>query len=836
MTAGQTLAQFEILEPLAEGEFGPAYKARDGVSGREVALEILPSARGSLDLDRLRQEVKASSALEHWNIAKVYDLAHAGDVNFLVREHVEGKTLAAAAPSPGDTLECARQIAGALAAAHAIGITHRHLNPGNVILAAQNTPKLINFGLTPARRAEAYLAPEQLDGRGADARADIFAFGKLLAALPAPSASVPLAHVISRATRKDPARRFQLMADVQQALEKIADPTAHAAERGHRLLQVTAAAVVAIAVLGWWMFGGRGGANLGPARITSDNGLTTEGAISADGRSVAYASDRDSAGVLHLWVQPLSGGAPKRITDGTEDDHDPAFAPDGSRIVFRSEREGGGLYSVAAAGGAPQLLVKEGRDPRYSPDGRWISYWTGNPLQPSDAAIWTIASHGGAPIRIHSEFPDARYPIWSPDGKHLLFVAHTGERFRSRSGDWYVTTIENGSSRGHAGRTGADTLLHLQNVRESSDGYYSGTFVIPEAWTPGQVLFSGRMGPVPLNKSLPHLLRIPLSNSIFQTTGAAHEITSATNWDALPSVAPNGQGVFTRRQLKPQIWSVAANGSGDPRRATRDEGEVRFSVSANGRKLAYRFPLPEGRHEFRVVDLDTGRQEVSIRQPDGPREGLPVLSADGGELAYNARGIFRVSLPDGRPERIGRNGSDRISSWSADGKRMLLQRGWGGVSLLNTENGDDRDFLRDDNAPVLEARFSPDGKWVAFTLAVRPHPQIFIVSAAEPHERIAVTEEDVSAGSPAWSPNGNQIYYLTQCQGFRCIWARRLDARSKHPQGDPFAIRHFHHARYSLLSGIDPQNVGLAVAGDKLVFGMFETTGNIWSLPALPRP
>src|SRR6266536_4526726 len=116
MTAGQTLAQFEILEALGEGEFGPVYKARDAASGREVELEILPAARGSFDIDRLRQEVQAASALEHWNIARIHDLARAGDIDFLVREHVPGQPLASAALSPADTLDCARQIAGALAA------------------------------------------------------------------------------------------------------------------------------------------------------------------------------------------------------------------------------------------------------------------------------------------------------------------------------------------------------------------------------------------------------------------------------------------------------------------------------------------------------------------------------------------------------------------------------------------------------------------------------------------------------------------------------------------------------------------------------------------------
>jgi hypothetical protein len=168
---------------------------------------------------------------------------------------------------------------------------------------------------------------------------------------------------------------------------------------------------------------------------------------------------------------------------------------------------------------------------------------------------------------------------------------------------------------------------------------------------------------------------------------------------------------------------------------------------------------------------------------------------------------------------------------------MLVQRGWRGVGLLDVAAGRDRELLRDDRYPIVEAHFSPDDKWIAFTLLSRPHSQIFVVPVASTDSaRVAVTEDDAIAGSPAWSANGSQMYYLRPCQGFRCIWARRLDARTKKPLGEPVAVRHFHGARYSLLGGIEPQNVGLVAAGDKLVFGMYETTGNIWSLPSLPRP
>jgi dipeptidyl aminopeptidase/acylaminoacyl peptidase len=198
--------------------------------------------------------------------------------------------------------------------------------------------------------------------------------------------------------------------------------------------------------------------------------------------------------------------------------------------------------------------------------------------------------------------------------------------------------------------------------------------------------------------------------------------------------------------------------------------------------------------------------------------------------------MHRMRLPDGPPEQIKSRGWDQALSWSSDGKHMLLARGRRGVNLLDTETGRDRELLRDERFPIVEASFSPDDKWIAFTLASRPYAQIFIVPAeAADDVRVAVTAAGSSAGSPAWSADGNQLYYLTPCQGFRCIWTRRLDPRSRKPAGEPFALRHFHHARYSLIGGVDAQNVGLAAARDKLVFGLFETTGNIWSLPSVPR-
>src|SRR5260370_21749752 len=137
---------------------------------------------------------------------------------------------------------------------------------------------------------------------------------------------------------------------------------------------------------------------------------------------------------------------------------------------------------------------------------------------------------------------------------------------------------------------------------------------------------------------------------------------------------------------------------------------------------------------------------------------------------------------------------------------------------MNWEPGEEGDFLRWDRFPIVEARFSRGGKWVAFTMASRPHARISVAPAGDTADTswIELTADDVSSSSPAWSADGNRIYFLQQCQGSRCIWARRFDPRHGQPAGEPFPVRHFHHARWSLLPGADPQNVGLVAARDKL--------------------
>ena len=156
------------------------------------------------------------------------------------------------------------------------------------------------------------------------------------------------------------------------------------------------------------------------ARITFDSGLTTAPSLSRDGKLLAYASDRAGKGDLDIWVQQLAGGAPIQLTDDPTDDVSPDFSPNGSQIVFRSERHGGGLYITPALGGDAHRIADDGRAPRFSPDGSRIAYWTG-PWRGTEsccpAATWIVRLAGGAPERVLPDFRMVKEPLWSPDGK-----------------------------------------------------------------------------------------------------------------------------------------------------------------------------------------------------------------------------------------------------------------------------------------------------------------------------------------------------------------------------------------------------------------------------------
>ncbi len=210
LAAGARLGPYEILSPLGAGGMGEVYRAKDPRLGREVAIKVLP-ASFSQDPDRLRrfeQEARAASALNHPNILTIHDIGTHDGSPYVVSELLEGETLRGrlvGALSPRKAIEYALPIAHGLAAAHEKGIVHRDLKPENIFVTKDGRVKILDFGLAKLTRPETagspltqaptatagtepgvllgtlgYMSPEQVRGKPADARSDIFSFGAIL--------------------------------------------------------------------------------------------------------------------------------------------------------------------------------------------------------------------------------------------------------------------------------------------------------------------------------------------------------------------------------------------------------------------------------------------------------------------------------------------------------------------------------------------------------------------------------------------------------------------------------------------------------------------------------
>ena len=831
---GHRLGPFEIDRLVAIGGMGEVYRARDMRLGRTVALKVLPPDAAA-DPDRRRRletEARAASALSHRHICALFDIGSDGGVDYLVMEWLEGETLvermarrrAAGESLPSgvsleEALEYGAQIAEALAAAHRAGIVHRDLKPANVMLTREGV-KLLDFGLAKMKPAfegidavaEAgsrprtasgvvmgtvnYMAPEQLRGRGADARSDLFAFGALLfemvtgrrafegsSPLPAISAILerdppalvewqPLAppaleRLVRGCLAKNPEQRWDSALLAAQELRGIAAESGPRAAPGpaaepaplppapsrvwrQRLLWLTGAAafVSAVSAIVWLSM--RLTTPPGPMqRLDLDLGMgfqahprSARAVLSPDGSRIVFrgvAAD----GAADLFVRRLD--QPDVVPLRTGGGADFFFSPDGAWLGFFRDNK---LWKVRLAGGPPvELCAAAAQTVRGADwgDGGFIVA----AFSPS-AGLLRIPDTGGTPVPLTTLDASRhevthRWPQILPGSHAVVFTSHT---FDGR--------YDGGTIEAVAPATGQRTTLQR--------GAYFGRYV-PSGhlvFVRHNTLFAAPMDPARLALTGPpvpaldqvlgdeDLGRLQFS---FSTTGDALALTGV--WRE-PASVPGWLDESGHSTPLP----MPADAYGDPR------------VSPDGRQVAVSM-----RHALsRQIMVQTAGSRGSVRLASDAMDLTPLWAPDGQHLVFASdadRGIhnlyWRRADGLGSMERLTRSPHAQYpSSFSPDGRLLAYMELdpatasniWV-VPLALTDPdrpvaGSPRTLLQ---TPATEEGpvFSPDGTWLAYSSTESGQTEIYVRAM-----RADAGKRQVSRGGgarPVWARDGRRLFF-----------------------------------------------------------------------------
>jgi len=579
-------------------------------------------------------------------------------------------------------------------------------------------------------------------------------------------------------------------------------------------------------------------------RITSDPGFSDDPALSPDGSLIAYASDRAAlngrdplAGGLDLYMRHVAGGSPIRLTFDGAGNTMPDFSPDGSRIVFRSSRDGGGIYEMPALGGSARLIVRDGLNPRYSPDGRQVAYWIGSPTVSAAVAgsgsVWVVSVGGGPPRRVGPHLSAARHPIWHKAGQHLLMVGYTSSKAFDRAGiDWWVVATD-GSS---AVRTG--TYEALVGTGLGTDGNTRTPvpgMPEPRCWSPDDdaVTFS-----TPRGDSW-NLWEIVVSSRRGSVVGLPQRLTTGAGTDLHASCASGGVRAFAKVEARTDLWLLPfdltrGTAAGVPERITEGPSwHENPSLTPDGRFVAFTSDQ-SGRGNVWMRDLGTGSEMAVSASPLVQR--FPVSNAAGDRVAFstyeNAQRNVYVSAPGGAPEKLC-DGCLRATAWSRDDSTLLV---FGGdpyhISTLDISSRRQAPLVRHPDYGVLYGRFSPDERWISFTARVQPARGRIVVAPVDgPRpipERHWVTVADVGSDDYAhWSPDGKTLYFTSGRDGYACLWGQRIDTGSGRPVGDVFAVHHL-HGRLSFGHG------GWSATAGRIAMPLLERTGNLWMMSRTP--